>query len=329
MQIAAVADGIFRIPIPVPIPLRWVNCYALKGPDGWTLVDTGFHDPGAEAAWREAMGRLGIRPGDVEQILVTHYHPDHLGAAGWLQAVTGAPVVRMPERDAALVPVVWDRRGEQAGNLVAFLRRHGMPAEVAEVVREQHLQHGCLLEPLPARLQPIADGEELRIGGRRMQAIWMPGHSEGLMVFLDLEDGLCLLSDMLLMKITPNVALWPWGIPDPLAAFLESLDRMARLPVRLGLTGHRDLIPDVPGRAREIREHHARRLEEVRVLCRAAGPRGLTGWELSRGLFGDQSSIHNQRFAMAEALAHAEHLVQRGELVREEEEGGTVRYRLA
>lgn len=326
MQITEVAEQVYLVPIPIPIPLKTVNCYALRGPDGWTLVDAGFHDPGAEAAWREAMQRLGIRRGDVEQLLITHYHPDHYGGAGWLQQETGAPVVRMPEQDAAILDRIWNPSQGEGAVLAAFFRRHGMPADVAEAIIQHHITHQGLVEPRAAITHPIAEGEEVRMGGRRFQSIWTPGHTDGLMVYLDPDDGLCLVNDMLLVKITPNVPLWPWGSPNPLGAFLDSLEQLTRIPARLGLPGHRALIADVPGRAREIIEHHGERLQKVLALCQVAGDRGITGWELSRGIFGDQPTIHNTRFAMAEALAHAEYLALREQLHRLEDDG-TIRYR--
>ena len=73
------------------MPLRLVNCYLLQGPGAeWAVVDAAMHDENSEGAWLSAFGRLGIDPRHVSKLLVTHYHPDHYGAAGWLQAITGA-----------------------------------------------------------------------------------------------------------------------------------------------------------------------------------------------------------------------------------------------
>lgn len=103
-----VTPDIYLVQIPIPIPLKYVNCYLFRGPSGWTLVDTGFHDELAEAAWPRALADLGIRTQDINRILVTHYHPDHFGAAGWLQQLTGAPAY-MHEVELQQVELSGDR----------------------------------------------------------------------------------------------------------------------------------------------------------------------------------------------------------------------------
>src|SRR5438552_2181829 len=67
-----------------------INLWLLEDGDGWTLVDTGF---GVQATWdlweMHFAGALAGKP--VKNIVVTHYHPDHVGSAAWLVERTGAP----------------------------------------------------------------------------------------------------------------------------------------------------------------------------------------------------------------------------------------------
>lgn len=322
MVINEVAPDVYLVPIPIPVPLKSVNAYALRGAHGWTLVDTGFHDEVAEATWRAAFRDLGIGPGDVEQILVTHLHPDHFGAAGWLQELTGAPVL-MHAPEVPHAERVWDPERQQGDHLIAFFRSHGMPAERAEVIGSHQRRQQNLVAPLP-RVTPVPPGSVIRLGRRRFRVIWTPGHTDGLAVFLSEEDGLLLANDMVLMKITPNIPLWPGINPDPLGSFLGSLRQVAGLPVRQALPGHRLEIPDVPGRCAEIAGHHAERLTRVLEI---AGPRGATGWDVSLALFGDLPDLHQTRFAMAEGLSHLEYLARR-ERLRRHDEDGVIRYAL-
>src|SRR5512141_1697329 len=86
----AVAPGVWWIRMPLPFALDHINLWLLEDGDGWTIVDTGY---GAEATWalweRQLAGTMGGRP--VKRIVVTHYHPDHVGSAAWLEKRTGAP----------------------------------------------------------------------------------------------------------------------------------------------------------------------------------------------------------------------------------------------
>lgn len=309
-----VAPGIFLVPIPIPIPLKYVNCYLCQGPSGWTLVDTGFHDTLALDAWPRAWGELGIRPQDIDQILVTHYHPDHLGGAGWLQQLTGAPVY-LHEPEARQMELFWgEGMPAQAASLHQFFAAEGMPEETAAAIARHHIQQFESVKPLP-QLTPLPTGARLQVGAGEYEVLWMPGHSDGLAVFWDAATGILLANDMILDKITPNVSLWPGCRPNPLADYLASLGQVERLGARLALTGHRNLITDVAGRAAAIAHHHTERL----TLMEAACGRGATAWEVCEQVFTPATlTIHQVRFAMSETLAHLVYMAEQGRLVRHE-----------
>jgi len=307
-----VAPGVHLLQVPIRIPLRYVNCYLCQGPEGWTLVDAGFHDDLAVDAWHRAFEALDIRPEQVEQILVTHYHPDHLGAAGWLQQWTGAPVY-LHEKELAQVELFWGAKmPRQLQDLKELFRSEGMPAELVEGILKVHWQHYREVLPLP-KITPLSTGALFRIGTYRCQVLWTPGHSDGLAVFWADQEGILFANDMLLSTITPNVSIWPNGRPDPLRDYLESLDRVAALAPRLALPGHRTVIEDVAGRCQEIREHHRQRLALMAAACRVPG--GATAWEVCRQIFEpDTLTIHQVRFAMSETLAHLVYLIGQGVL---------------
>ena len=309
-----VAPGIFMVPIPIPIPLKYVNCFLLQGPSGWTLVDTGFHDALAEDAWPRAMADLGIRMQDVKQILVTHYHPDHMGGAGWLQQLTGAPAY-MHDLELRQVDLFWGASmAAQASALRDFFGAEGMPLDTAEAIAQHHHHQWGNVQPM-AQFTPVSAGSVLSLGNADYKVIWAPGHSDGLAIFWDEASGVLLANDMILDKITPNVSLWPDCRPNPLQDYLASLSMVEALGAKLALTGHRNLITDVSGRAVAIRQHHDHRLAMMEAAC--GGARGATGWEVCEQVFEpDRLTIHQVRFAMSETLAHLVYLEQQGRLVR-------------
>jgi len=311
-----VAPDIFLVPIPIPIPLRYVNCYLMRGPAGWTLVDTGFHDQLAVDAWPRAFADLGIRPQDIDQILLTHYHPDHIGAAGWLQQWTGAPAY-MHDVELRQLELFWgEGMAPQVERLVAFFAAEGMPAEMAQAIGHHHHQQFDLVQPLPT-LTPVPTGARLALGRGQYEVIHTPGHSDGLAIFHDSQTGILLANDMILAKITPNVSVWPGCSPNPLVQYLASLEKVEQLGARLALPGHRSMIADVAGRAREIADHHQERLEKMAAATRV-DPTGATAWQVTERIFRpEELTIHQVRFAMAETLAHLVYLVEQGRMVKD------------
>ncbi|PZN09506.1 MAG: MBL fold metallo-hydrolase [Bacillota bacterium] len=309
IAVEEVVPGVYRIAIPIPAPLRDVNAYALRGPGGWTLVDAGFHTPEAEAAWHQAFRQLGIAPRDVEAIVVTHFHPDHLGAAGWLQTLTGAPVY-MHEREIDVARRVWQPAA--LDGYAAFADRHGVPDELGPTLTARRRKVLDWVAP-PPRPTPIRPGEALPLGGRRWEVVWAPGHTDGLVVLWQPEEGWLLADDMVLPGISPNISAGPQAAPDPLGRYLESLRRVARLPARLVLPGHRAPFTDLAARCAELEEHHRRRLEAIEAIVDRGGE--VTAWQVATELFGRvMDTPANVEFALGETVAHLDYMVRRGRL---------------
>jgi glyoxylase-like metal-dependent hydrolase (beta-lactamase superfamily II) len=146
--------------------------------------------------------------------------------------------------------------------------------------------------------------------------IEFPGHADGHICLL--KDGVLIAGDHLLPRITPAVGLYPDSRPDPLGDFTASLERVVELAPTVALPGHGEPIGDPAGRAREIVQHHRDRLDETEAALRG-GPQ--TGYELSCVLFSDDLGAAQRRFAVAEALSHAERLVVEGRAARRSDDG--------
>ncbi|HEY8393606.1 MAG TPA: MBL fold metallo-hydrolase [Thermaerobacter sp.] len=322
MEITEVVPGIYRVPIPIPAPLREVNCYAARGKWGWTLVDTGFYTPAAEEAWRRAFGQLGIRPGDIEAIIVTHFHPDHYGAAGWLQQLSGAPVY-MHDREVAVARRVW--REATIKDLEAFAGLQAVPGHLLPALVERRQQVLSWVQPQP-EVTAVSEGASLAVGDRPFRVLWTPGHTDGLMVLWNEAEGILLANDLILSDISPNISAGPLAAPDPLGRYLASLAKVRELPAVRVLPGHRRPLADLRQRCDELRAHHERRLQDVLDIVRRRGE--ATGWEVAVDLFGPvMNSSANVEFALGETVAHLEYLARRGALTVTGEEGA-VRYRL-
>jgi len=318
--VSEVAAGIYQIRLPLPFELRIVQSYLLADGAGWTVVDAGLNHAPSREVWQAALDALGVGWGQIRRIVLTHAHPDHYGAAGWLQERSGAPVLLAPEEQAFALRT-WAAGASSERAIQTMFHLHGLPTELAGQIAEDIQRLRRATWPAPA-WQTLEPGAALQIGPRSFVTVPTPGHSDGHLALYCAEQRLMLCGDTVLGKITPNISLWPDGRPNPLRDFLETLDRLAGLPVELGLPGHGPLLRDFAGRLRELRQHHGARLELI--AGRARG--GATAFAICSSVFPvDQLSTHQLRFAMAETLAHLEYLVSTGRLERDA--GQPIRYR--
>jgi len=291
-------DGVRRLTLPLPTGPKHVHCYLVDG----TLFDTGLGL--GDAPWAS----VGI-----ERIAITHFHPDHVGGAAAAADATGAPVSQ-GGLDYAQCERVWGS-ADWPERMAAWFIRHGVPRESADELIEQGHAFAAFVR---YALDPELLYEGSTLAG--WEVVELPGHADGHLGFL--REGVLIAGDHLLDKISPAIGLYPESRPDPLGDYLRSLERTIELAPRIVYPGHGEPIRDAAGRAKELLEHHRRRLDETSALLNS---RGLTPYEISLRLFGDNLSPTQRRFAVAETLSHLERLVREGRSARAGADG-TVTY---
>jgi glyoxylase-like metal-dependent hydrolase (beta-lactamase superfamily II) len=308
-DIAELADGIRRVAFPLPTKPWHVHGYLLEGADGWTLVDTGLALPELDAHVTE----LGVR---VARIVVTHFHPDHVGGAEQFRAATGAPVLQ-GELDYAQCLHVWGNP-RWPERMAAWFAEHGVPREITDDLIEVGSAYAAFIrfarDPEPLRAGDEVDGWEV---------IALPGHADGHIGLY--RDGALVAGDHLLPRISPAVGLYPDSRPDPLGDYLESLRRTVELGPDVVYPGHGEPVEDPAGRARELVEHHRVRLDETEAAL-SEEPR--SAYEASLVVFGAELSPAARRFAVAETLSHLVRLAEEGRAERVAE-AGSVAWRAA
>jgi glyoxylase-like metal-dependent hydrolase (beta-lactamase superfamily II) len=311
--VADLGGGVHRITHPLPWALNHVHCYAVAGSDGWTLIDAGLGRD-AEERWCAALDQLG-RP-RVTRIVLTHYHPDHIGGSAALARLTGAEEVLQGARDAELARRAYTDPGNFA-ELERFLREQGMPSDgVSEAVSDEHA-----LAFAPAKAtRLLEEGDVVELGGEEFAVLALPGHADGHIAFFGQRSGRLFGGDVILRKITPNVGTWHDTQPDPLARYLSTLGRIADLRPAVVYPGHHEPLEDAADRAVEIQEHHRVRLDVHQEALRSGA---VTPYDVSLRVWGTELGRHERRFALVEAISHLVRLARLGRA----EEASTGRWR--
>jgi hydroxyacylglutathione hydrolase len=281
------------------------NAYLLGTEDGatTTLVDTGIATPATRDQLEAGLAEHGVACADVEQILLTHWHQDHTGLAGAIQAESGCPVYAH-EADAPIVAADPEARQAIDDRLRGRLEEWGMPPEPREeLLAFLDSDEG---EGEPPDVTPFEAGAAFDLGPVTLEAVHLAGHTAGLTGFAFDGRGRELFSgDALLPYYTPNVGGADTRVEEPLANYLDTLARIVARGYDRAWPGHRGPIVDPPGRAADIVVHHRERTQRVVDVLRRHG--SADPWTVSAHLFGDLSSIHILH-GPGEAYAHLRHL---------------------
>ena len=313
-EVLEVAAGLRWLRVPLPYRLDHVNIYLLEDDGGWAIFDTGIRTAVAQAVWdRLFAGPLaGIR---ITRIIVSHYHPDHIGLAGWLCARFDVPLLTSYSTYAASKMLSLDPHSTASEQNQSFYRRYGMTAEAASIVATHGLDYLREVTPLPKTFYRLLMGDTLTIGSRRFRVLSADGHAPEQVLLCCAEEALLLAADQVLEKITPNISVWamePTG--DPLGHYMRTLRGMtSEIPDDvLVLPGHRRPFHGLHRRCAEILAHHEERCSRAIEACRE-GPKSVD--ELVPALFHSRNlTAHEMSFAFTETLAHVNRLIRRGDL---------------
>ena len=233
--VTEIEPGVIQVTMPLPWALDHVHCYALASAEGWTLVDAGLGTAQTLAWWEDALAALGGPP--VTRLVLTHYHPDHLGASAGLARLTGAAEVVQGRLDRALSVAGWEDADDSGYE--RYLVDHGMPADLAAASTRAEI--GTAVElAVPTRL--VDEGDVVAAGGGDWRVLHLPGHADGHIALHDEDGGRLLGGDVLLDEITPNVGRWPDTAADPLGRYLATLRRVAGLAPAVVYPGHGPVI---------------------------------------------------------------------------------------
>jgi glyoxylase-like metal-dependent hydrolase (beta-lactamase superfamily II) len=300
-----------------------VNTYLLED-QPLTLVDSGPNSGKALDELERQLQALGHRIEDIELVIVTHQHIDHLGLVDIVAKRSGAEVAAI---DVA-VPFMENFGGDAERDdeeAAALMRRHGISEEVVTALRQVTGSFRAWGSKVKVT-RPLRDGELLELRDRKLEVQHRPGHSPSDTIFWDADRRILIAADHLIKHISSNplISRPLDGSADrtqALVTYLESLKLTRELPAEIVLSGHGEPITDHVELIDQRLALHQRRAEKLYGLI-AEQPR--TGHELAQALWGDVA-VTQAFLTLSEVIGHVDLLDNAGH-VREEEDGQVVRY---
>ncbi|MEW6163712.1 MAG: MBL fold metallo-hydrolase [Pseudomonadota bacterium] len=317
-----VAAGVHWLRMPLPFALDHINLWLLDDGEGCVAVDTGIALDAVQAAWKSVLAGRRLK-----RQIVTHFHPDHLGLAAWLQAETGAPLW-MTQGEYLTAQVIAEGVAPfGVAAMLEFFRAHGLDTARLAALEQRGNAYKRGVPAIPPTFHRLAEGDILPLGGRDWRVIVGFGHAPEHASLHCAELGVLISGDMLLPRISTNISAFAsQPDADPLGLFLASLDRLGALPAdTLVLPSHGRPFRGLHARVAELHAHHADRCAALLAAC---GDRPRSAAELLAVLFGRPiEDAHQTMFAMGEAIAHLNHL-ERQRRLECTIENGIIRYAL-
>jgi glyoxylase-like metal-dependent hydrolase (beta-lactamase superfamily II) len=326
--VTEVAPGVLWLRLPLPYRLNHVNIYLVQEADGWVTIDTGLGTDDCRAAWEAVMaGPLAGQK--LNAMIVTHFHPDHVGLAGWMAERFGLKL-SMPRPEYLYSLALQYAPGDLGADMHRpFYHRHGLAPEITELVLSRGHEYLRRTTGVPTTYHRIKHGDTKRIGERAFKVFTGGGHALEQAMLYQPEDKLFFAADQVIARISPNVSVHAMEPDlDALGIYLASLKSLRdTVPADvLVLPGHGLPFYGLHVRIDELIQHHGLRCGEIAVACR---DRALTVAEILPFVFQRELDEHQTSFAFGEVLAHVNHMLSRGELVGTTDAEGIDRFRAA
>jgi len=325
-RLIEIAPGVRWFRLPLPYRLDHVNIYLIEDDDGWTVLDTGLDTDACRMAWKSILS--GPMAGQrLTTMIVTHFHPDHVGLAGWLATYFGLPL-SMPRPEYLYSLALQYAPGDLGAEMHRpFYRRHGLSQEVMDAVLSRGHEYLRRTTGVPTTYHRIQHGDSLRIGARAFQVITGGGHSLEQAMLNRPEERLFFAADQVIARISPNVSVHAMEPDlDALGIYLRSLLGLRESVAQdvLVLPGHGLPFYGLHERIGELMEHHEQRCAAIAEACR---PKPLSVADIVPHIFHRELDEHQTGFAFGEVLAHVNHMLGLDQLMLESGRDGIDRYR--
>ncbi|EKN69697.1 metallo-beta-lactamase family protein [Neobacillus bataviensis LMG 21833] len=301
-------DGIAKITLPTPFAVGDVNAFLIKG-ERLTLVDAGVK---TDECWNSLVGQMAelqLTPNDIEQVVLTHHHPDHAGMLDFFP--DSVEVYGHPLNERWIHPTEEFFQIQEEFFKVNF-QEFGLPAEFIPLLSKlrKTLKYTCnrsLTGHLLEGMRPP--------GLSDWQVIETPGHAQGHIALFRKKDGVLIGGDLILAHISPNPLIEPPapGETERPKSQLQLNDSMRKLlfyPIQCVYTGHGEEVYQLE---ELIKKRLSRQHERAMTVNKWLKEEQLTVFEICKRLF---PTVYQREpmLTISETVAQLDYLASIGEI---------------
>ncbi|WP_249870615.1 MBL fold metallo-hydrolase [Oceanobacillus saliphilus] len=301
-----VVENIDKLVVRFPGGMREVNCYLLKGDNGYTVIDTGTYTKEAMDTWKTFL-ESGVV---VEKVVLTHTHQDHIGLAKWFQEQIGVPVFTSRRGYTEMLKGRNFKSSKE--KLDGLIKRHG-----GEGLPDRLHDDSIIYDFEPDGF--FEENDIIQLGNHDYKVIWAPGHAPDQYMFYQTNRKVMIVGDHILNNISPVIGLWNGEETNPMKEYYQSLEILKNYPTEIALPGHSEVILDFDSRVQWIKDRHDYRLDQ---LLGYMTENGKSANELSKEIYGPI----NPAFLLSPFMATLTRLIYLESLgyIRRVEENGKV-----
>jgi glyoxylase-like metal-dependent hydrolase (beta-lactamase superfamily II) len=308
------------LPVPTPFAVGRVNVYLVED-DPLTLVDAGPNSATSLTTLESALAEHGRRIEDLERIVVTHQHIDHIGLVQILADRSGAEVVALEPLKPWLANYGAGMEADDAFS-EAIMARNGIPEDVRMALRSVSMAFRAWGAAATVTTT-VREGDTIAFADRTWTVHHRPGHSPSDTVFHDADRGELIGGDHLIKHISSNPLISrpldgdAGERPQALVIYMDSLQRTSAMDLARVLPGHGEEIHDHRELIAERFRLHDRR---ARKLLGLIAERPRTAYELAQAMWGNVA-VTQAYLTLSEVLGHVDLLRNDGSVVEVEEDG--------
>lgn len=307
----------YEIPIEIRA-LRTATVYIVRTERNTFLIDSGMRPSTADE-----LTKLNVDMNKIDGIIITHLHIDHIGGAMAIRKKYG-PEVIMGRKDAEFCFAIGSSHKQYINFLESYYRMNGMKENILAPLIKNHPMHWEYVNYSDLEVDQLIDSGSKPLNDPDMNILMTPGHSPG-SISTYTDENEIFVGDHVLKRITPNISFYDES-SDMLSTYLQSLDKLEKMNFEKVNPGHGTPFRNLNGRIQEIKEHHRRRLEEVRRIVTDSNKTAFDvtlAMEWSSGRTFDSMNEFERNFAFGEAIAHLRKLLSDGVVEQKEISGLT------